>query len=89
MATLAERFDAVCMQLGMSNKDATIKAITEFVERIEFENKLNEGCGQEHICVGCGNPFDCWSFCGQTFFHECKLCFHTNVNRWGKRHGKH
>lgn len=74
MATLQERFDAVCMSLGLSNKEATIKAIEEFVERTEFLNKVMEGCGEEHLCTICNTKFNCYYFCGQSMGFECKLC---------------
>jgi len=78
MATLTERLDAVCMGLNIRINDGIKKAIEEFVEKEEYNKKCMEGCGEKHNCASCTKQFECWNFCGQTFYPQCKLCAYEN-----------
>ena len=88
LATLTERLDAVCMGLGITNKEGIQLAIERFVETEEYNKKIMEGCGGKHSCCICSKDFECWNFCGQTFHHECKVCHFSKNVRDLRRSGK-
>lgn len=78
MTTLTDRLDAVCIKLGITNKEGIERAIESFVRNNEECERLENGCGAEHECSFCDAKFKCYYFCGQSMYRECKLC---NIKR--------
>ena len=67
----------MCIKKGITKQEGIKIAVTKYVENFEHGEKLMQGCGEKHTCYSCKADFDCFEFCGQTFYHECKKCmFH-------------
>lgn len=77
---LDDRLDAVAIKMGITKDELITTAVKNFIENHEYNEKLEDGCGEEHQCSFCTEVFKCYYFCGQSMYRECRKCLVKRLN---------